>query len=78
MTEWVPLLTTYDETEAQIVKNLLALENIEVVMDSAKVRPYPVNIGKIGEIRLLVKKEDLEKTREILDIMDDLSDKDIL
>jgi len=76
MNEWVELLVTYDEVEAQIVKNILEAENISVVIDSAKIRPYPVNIGKIGEVKLLVRKEDVEKAREVLKIMRSLSEDD--
>jgi hypothetical protein len=73
MNEWVELLVTYDEVEAQIVKNILEAENISVVIDSSKIRPYPVNIGRIGEVKLMVKKEDVEKAREVLKIMRSLS-----
>lgn len=70
MDDWVELLVTYDETEVQIVKNILEGEGIQVVIKSLKVRPYPVSIGKIGEVRLLVKKESLDKAKEILKIME--------
>lgn len=70
MDDWVELLVTYDETEVQIVKNILEGEGIQVVIKSLKVRPYPVSIGKIGEVRLLVKKEFLDKAKEILKIME--------
>jgi hypothetical protein len=70
MDDWVELLVTYDETEVQIVKNILEAEGIQVVVNSLKVRPYPVSIGKIGEVRLLVKKESLDKAKEILKIME--------
>lgn len=70
MDDWIELLVTYDETEVQIVKNILEAEGIQVVVNSLKVRPYPVSIGKIGEVRLLVKKESLDKAKEILKIME--------
>jgi hypothetical protein len=63
---WHEILFTYDEMEAQIVKTLLETEGIEVVMESLKVRPYPVSIGRMGEIKLLVRTEDLEKARELI------------
>jgi hypothetical protein len=63
---WEEILFTYDEMEAQIVKTLLETEGIEVVMKSLKVRPYPVSIGRMGEIKLLVRTEDLETARELL------------
>jgi hypothetical protein len=70
MDDWVELLVTYDETEVQIVKNILEAEGIQVVVNSLKVRPYPVSVGKIGEVRLLVRKESLDKAKEILKIME--------
>ncbi|MCK5286597.1 MAG: DUF2007 domain-containing protein, partial [Thermodesulfovibrionia bacterium] len=55
-------------------KNILDAENIPVVIDSLKIRPYPVNIGKIGEIRIMVRAEDLKKAQEVLKIMKNLSE----
>jgi hypothetical protein len=71
MGEWAEVLFTYDEVEAEIVKDILESENIEVVMKSLKIRPYPVSIGRIGEVRLLVKNDDLEKAKGVLRIMKD-------
>jgi len=73
MSEWVELLFTYDEIEAQIVKTLLEGEGIQVVCNSMKVRPYPVSIGKMGEVKLMVMEEELERAKEILKAMGDLS-----
>ncbi len=71
MSEWVELLFTYNEVEAQIVKQLLEGEGIEVVIESTKISPYPVSIGRIGEVRLMIREEDVEKAREILKAMKD-------
>lgn len=68
---WEEILFTYDEMEAQIVKTLLETEGIEVVMDSLKVRPYPVSIGRMGEIKLLVRKEDITQAQDVLRNMRD-------
>ena len=76
MDEWVEMFVTYDEIEAQIVKSILEAEGIQVVLNSLKVRPYPVSIGKIGEVRLLVKKENLEKAGDIIKIMKNVSSKE--
>ncbi len=73
MSDWVEFLVTYDETEAQIVKDILDAEDIPVVINSLKVRPYPVNIGRMGEVRLLVREEDVKKAASILEIMKDTS-----
>ena len=72
MDSWVELLVTYDDVEAQIVKNILEAEDIQVVINSLKIRPYPVSIGRIGEVRLLVRDKDLEKARSVIKIMKDM------
>ena len=64
--EWVQILITYDPLEAEMIKDLLESGGIRVVLRSSKVSPYPVNIGKIGEIKVLVKKEDKEAAEEVL------------
>ena len=64
--EWVEILITYDPLEAEMIKHLLESGGIPVVLRSSKVSPYPVNIGKIGEIKVLVKKEDQEAAEEFL------------
>ncbi len=71
MDEWVEVLFTYDEVEAQIVKSVLETEDIDVVVNSLKIRPYPVSIGRIGEVRLLVRSKDLERAKNVLRIMKD-------
>lgn len=76
MIEWSEVLFTYDEIEAEIVKDLLEAEDIQVVVKSQKISPYPVSIGRMGEIRLLVREEELEKAREILLVMEQGKEKE--
>ena len=66
MSEWSELLVTYDEIEAEMIKDLLESGGILVVIKSSKVSPYPVNIGKMGEIRILVKEDDLEAAKAVI------------
>ena len=63
---WVELLVTYDSLEAEMIKDILESGEIQVVIRSAKVSPYPVNVGKIGEVKVLVREEDEEKAKEVL------------
>lgn len=58
--DWVVVYTTNDPIEAEIIRDLLNSGDIEVVLRSSRITPYPVNIGKMGEIKILVKKEDKE------------------
>jgi hypothetical protein len=64
--EWFELLITYDPIEAEIIKDLLESGGIPVVLRSSKVSPYPVNIGKMGEIKVLVRKEDKETAEDVI------------
>jgi len=75
--EWVEMLITYDPLEAEMIKDLLESGGIPVVLRSSKVSPYPVNIGKIGEIKILVKKEDKETAEEVIKGGEDISTPDI-
>ena len=63
---WIELLVTYDALEAEMIKDLLESGGIEVVIRSAKVTPYPVNIGRMGEVKVLVKEEDRTAAEEMM------------
>ncbi len=63
---WSEVLMTYDSVEAEIVKDLLESGGIPVVLRSSKVTPYPVNIGRMGEIRVLVRDEDREEAERVI------------
>ena len=60
------VLVTSDPVEAEMVKDLLESGGIPVVLRSSKVSPFPVNIGKIGEIRLLVPQADKALAEKVI------------
>ena len=64
--DWIVLLITDDPLEAEMIKDLLESGGIPVVLRSSKVTPYPVNIGKMGEVMILVRNEDKEQAEEVL------------
>ncbi|HAM53307.1 MAG TPA: hypothetical protein DCP92_22395 [Nitrospiraceae bacterium] len=64
--DWVEILMTYDPLEAEMIKDLLESGGIPVVLRSSKVSPYPVNIGRMGEIKILVRKEDEETAENVI------------
>ncbi|MDQ7786396.1 MAG: DUF2007 domain-containing protein [Thermodesulfovibrionales bacterium] len=68
--EWKEILVTYDRIEAEIIKDLLESGGISVVLRSSKVTPYPVNVGKMGEIKILVKSSDAEDARAVIENKD--------
>lgn len=63
---WAEVFLTYDPLEAEMIKDLLESGGIPVVLRSSKVRPYPVNIGMMGEIRVLVREEDREAAERVI------------
>jgi len=64
--EWTTLLITYDQLEAEMIKDLLESGDIPVVLRSSKVSPYPVNIGKMGEVKVMVRSVDKDIAEEVL------------
>ena len=68
---WTEIFITYDTIEAQIIKDLLESGGIPVVLRSSKVTPYPVNVGKMGEIKIFVPKDDEESARGLIDQSND-------
>lgn len=58
--KWIELTVTSDCLEAEMIKDLLESGGIEVNIRSCKVSPYPVNIGKMGEIKVFVREQDRE------------------
>jgi hypothetical protein len=65
--EWIEIIMTYDPLEAEMIKDLLESGGIPVVLRSSKVSPYPVNIGKMGEIKILVRKQDKETAERVIE-----------
>lgn len=64
--EWIELIVTYDQLEAEMIKDMLESGGIDVVLRSSKISPYPVNVGKIGEVKVLIREEDKETAEEVL------------
>jgi hypothetical protein len=64
--KWEVVFITDDPLEAEIIKDLLESGGISVVIRSSKVSPYPVNVGKMGEIKILVRKEDKEEAEKVI------------
>lgn len=64
--EWVEVFVTYDPLEAEMIKDLLESGDIPVVLRSSKVSPYPVNIGRMGEVKILVRREDREEAERVI------------
>lgn len=59
-----------------MVKDILEAGDIEVSVQSLKISPYPVSIGRIGEVRVFVKRTDEEEARRVLLIMKQTGEKE--
>jgi len=64
--KWITIRTVYDPLEAQMIKDLLESGGIEVIVRSSKVSPYPVNIGRMGEIKILIRNMDQKDAEAVL------------
>ncbi|NTU42387.1 MAG: DUF2007 domain-containing protein [Nitrospirales bacterium] len=64
--EWIEVFVTYDLLEAEMLREILQSGGIPVSLRSAKVGPYPVNVGKMGEVKLFVPPGDAEIARELI------------
>jgi type IV secretory pathway TrbF-like protein len=64
--EWVEVFVTYDYLEAGMIRDLLESGGITVVLRSSKVTPYPVNVGRMGEIKVMVRGQDKEAAEQAI------------
>lgn len=62
----VEVFITHDYLEAEMIKDLLESGDIPVVLKSSRVIPYPVNIGKLGEIKILVREADKDIAKKVI------------
>jgi len=65
--KWVEVFFTYDQMESEIVRGLLESGGIPVRTVSFRVEPYPVNISKMGEIKLMVRERDTANAKKAIE-----------
>ena len=73
---WIELMVTYDALEAEMIKDLLESGGIDTEIRSSKVTPYPVNLGKMGEVKILVRESDRTAAEELIKGIREQSEKD--
>jgi hypothetical protein len=69
-------MVTYDALEAEMIKDLLESGGIDAEIRSSKVTPYPVNLGKMGEVKILVRESDRTAAEELIKGIGEQSEKD--
>ena len=65
-TEWVEAFVTYDPVEAEIIRDLLRSGGVRVREVSLKVGAYPVNVGRMGEVKLYVPAPDADSAAALI------------
>jgi hypothetical protein len=64
---WMDIFTTFDESEAAIITGMLEGAGVPCMVESSKISPFPVSVGRLGELKVLVHIEDVDKANMILD-----------
>jgi len=67
MEDWEIVETVGTEEEASLIAGYLEAEGIPATVESLLFHQEPVNFGTLGEVRVRVRKEDLERATELLD-----------
>jgi hypothetical protein len=67
---WVELCSATTEYEAHLIIGLLQSNGVTAQLKSYKVSQFPVDIGHIGEIKIMVLEEDMDIAKEILENSD--------
>lgn len=63
------VFVTYDPTEAEMMKDVLESGGMKVVLRSSKVTPFPVNVGKAGEIKILVPGSESHAAKKVIEAL---------
>ncbi len=77
MTEWRIVFETHNSAEAHVIAGRLDASNIPaIVQQEASGRALGITVGRLGEVKVLVRPEDYERAMSILepDELDELPD----
>jgi hypothetical protein len=65
--DWQVAATVATETEAHLVAGFLRNEEIEARIEVRSFRQEPVNLGRMADVRVLVREPDLAPARRLLE-----------
>lgn len=71
MEDWEIVETVGTEEEASLIAGFLEAEGIPANVESLRFHQEPVNFGTLGEVRVRVRKEDLERALGLLESRED-------
>ena len=63
---WIEIASASSEDEANLLKGFLDNEGIPAQIENVKFHMEPVNVGKMGEIRIFVSEEDEQRALDLL------------
>lgn len=65
--KWIKIFSTHDESEVHIVKGVLEGEGIACKIKSMRVSQFPLTLNGLGEIKIYVPEDMVERSKEVLD-----------
>ncbi len=66
--EWVPVLTTPNQAQAEILRGLLEAQGVSVwLLQEPAARAIGLQVGPLGEIQLLVPQSQAAQARAVVD-----------
>ena len=66
--KWELVITVSGELQADLIRNLLEAQDIEVFLNQEGAgRAYGLTVGPMGEVQVLVPKDQSEAARQIVD-----------
>lgn len=63
---WTEVFAPGDEVEARLLQDVLRAEGVEAQVYSQQDHVYPVHVGELGRIRLLVPDADTERAVQLV------------
>ena len=62
-----PVYVTYNQPESDFIQHILLEKNIDCAARDLQVSQFPVQIGKLSQIRIMVESEKINEAREIIE-----------
>ncbi len=75
--DYLEIYLSYNEIEAELIKELLENEGIQTILRDIHITPYPISIGRFSEKRIAVPVDRVEKAKILIEqaIVDGFLDK---
>ena len=64
---YVEIYLSYNEIEADLIKELFENEGISIILRDLHITPYPISIGRFAEKRIAVPVDKVHKAKELIE-----------